>query len=85
MPSDLGTLPGAEMSVEFAAKFKDFVLDALEFSFFPIAGGKAAQFLDVFLEAFDFFLALESGDGFFVFMRCAHQFTLWMPSSPQMR
>src|SRR5271165_6433088 len=83
MAGNLGPLPGAEMGVKFAAQFEDFALDALEFGLFPIVDGQAAQFLHFLFEPVDFFLALDRGGcTLFFFIRCAHQLTLWITSSP---
>jgi hypothetical protein len=72
---NLGALPGAEMKVKLAAEFKHFLFQALDFSFIFFGGGKAAEILNVALQALDLALAVDGGN-LLIFFRSAHQATL---------
>ena len=69
MPGDLGALPRAKMSIKLATKFENFLFEALKFGVVAVRAyrGEAAQFLDIFFETLDFFLALEVGRPFLSF------------------
>src|SRR5215469_3210142 len=73
MPRDLGPLPRTQVRVKLPAKLEDLTFQSLEFRVaFLTVSTETAQFLDVFLEALDLFLTIDSVRGLAVFPCSAH-------------
>src|SRR5258706_8967657 len=89
---DLRALPRPHMGVKLAAQFPDLVADALQFRVGIRVPGQVAQFLDIFFQALDFFLAValfrtgRGRSGGFGFFFWPHSGTIrtagWAPNFP---
>src|SRR5438105_136362 len=57
VPRDLFALPGPQMGIKLETQLRHLLADALQLCLFVPIAGQAPQFLDIFLEMFDHFLA----------------------------
>src|SRR5260370_2857219 len=56
---NLRALPGPQVGVKFAAQFRNLLADAFEFRVGVGVAGEVAQFLDIFFETLNLFLAIN--------------------------